>query len=73
MIAETQNQYFYIVSYFLDGRFIKWEEVIGETRFALDVADEMTLFVPDQDGSVKEKVVSTEALSDDEYRVFLVS
>ena len=49
MIAETQNQYFYIVSYFLDGRFIKWEEVIGETRFDLDVADEMTLFVPDQD------------------------
>ena len=47
--------------------------MIGETRFALDVADEMTLFVPDQDSSVKAKVVSTEAVSDDEYRVFLVS
>ena len=73
MIAETQNQYFYIVSYFLDCSFVKWEEVIGETRFDLDIADEMTLFVPDQEGSVKAKVVSTEALSDDEYRVFLVS
>ena len=58
MIAETQNQYFYIISYFLDGRFVKWEEVIGETRFELDVADEMTLFVPDQQSSVKAKVVS---------------
>ena len=73
MIAETQNQYFYVVSYFLDGRFVKWEEVIGETRFDLDVADEITLFVPERDSSVKAKVVSTEALSEDEYRVFLIS
>lgn len=73
MIAERQDQYFYMVSYFLDGNFVKCEEVIQPTQFNLDVADEVSLFVPDRDSHVNAKVVNTEAISEDEYRVFLVS
>lgn len=73
MITETENQYFYIISYFLNGHFVKWEEVVQRDQFNIDIADELTLFLPSQDNYVSAKVVSTEVVSEDEYKVFLVS
>lgn len=62
---------FCIYDYYLDGVFLKWEEAIGECP----------VFIPGQDWvvnledgtQVKGKIIETEAVSEDERRVYLSS
>ena len=65
------NRYFCIFDYFLDGAFLKWEEIEGECPI-LVVGEELVINL--EDGSkVTGKIIETEFVSENERRVFLSS
>ena len=62
---------FCILDYYLDGVFLKWEEVIGECPILIPGQD---WIVNLEDGTqIKGKILETEALSEDERKVYLKS
>ena len=62
---------FCIYDYYLDGVFLKWEEVIGACPVLIPGQDWVVNL---EDGTqVKGKIVETEAISEDERRVYLSS
>ncbi len=69
MKKRKKGQHFYILDYFLDGYFLKWEEVKGNCPvYGQDWV------VSRQDGTeVVTKVVGIEPISEDERRIFLGS
>lgn len=71
----TQNtqrlQHFCIYDYYLDGVYLKWEEVEGECPILVHGQD---LVIELEDGTqITAKIVETEAVSENERRVFLNS
>ncbi|MGL4881729.1 MAG: hypothetical protein ACRC8K_11765 [Waterburya sp.] len=71
----TQNtqklQHFCIYDYYLDGVYLKWEEVEGECPILVHGQD---LVIDLEDGTqITAKIVETEAVSENERRVFLNS
>ena len=69
MMTKQEHKRFYILDYFLDGEFLKWEEVEVECPTRGDICS-----ISLEDGSeIHPKVVETEQISEDEMRVFLSS
>ena len=69
MRKREKGQHVYILDYFLDGYFLKWEEVEGNCPV---YGQEWV--VSRQDGTeVVTKVVGTEPISEHEHRIFLCS
>ncbi len=62
---------FCIFDYYLDGVFLKWEEVTGQCPVLIPGQDWVVNL---EDGTqVTAKIVETEAISEDERRVYLSS
>ncbi len=69
--TAQKGRYFCIFDYFLDGAFLKWEEVEGECPVFIPGQD---LVVSLEDGTqITGKIVETEAVSENERRIFLSS
>lgn len=69
---DTQKrQHFCIYDYYLDGVYLKWEEVAGECPILVHGEN---LVVKLEDGTqITAKIVETESVSENERRVFLSS
>ena len=66
-----EKKSFCIFDYYLDGTFLKWEEVTGQCPVLTPGQDWVVNL---EDGTqVKGKIVETEAVSEDERKVFLRS
>ncbi len=66
-----KNRYFCILQYYLDGVFLKWEEVTGECPILTPGQDWVVNL---EDGTqITAKIVETEATSEDERKVYLSS
>jgi hypothetical protein len=70
MNLPTGLKHFYIYDYFLDGCFLKWEEVHED---CLPLKGETRELHTNDGHSILAKVTGTEPLSESEYRIFLVS
>ncbi len=70
MSIKQENQKFYIFDYFLDGHFFKWEEVIGED---LPLYGEVKVISPKAGVDISAKIVGTEKVSENEYRILMDS
>lgn len=66
-----QGNKFCIFDYYLDGEFLKWEEVTGQCPILTPGQDWV---VNMEDGTqIKGEIVETQAVSEDERKVFLKS
>ncbi len=73
-----KDRYFCIFDYFLDGVFLRWEEVFLKWE---EVKEECPVFIPGQDlvvsledgTQITGKIVETDLISEDERRIFLSS
>lgn len=66
-----KNRYFCIFDYFLDGVFLKWEEVKDECPVFIRGQD---WIVNLEDGTqITAKIIETELISENERRIFLRS
>lgn len=73
MINKTtpKNRYFCIFDYFLDGVFLKWEEVKGECPVLIQGQE---WIVDLENGTrITAKFIETEVISENERRIFLSS
>lgn len=69
--TTPNNRYFCIFDYFLDGVFLKWEEVKGECPILTPGKDWVLNL---EDGTqITAKIIETEAISENERRIFLCS
>ncbi len=69
MIPHREGKHFYIFDYFLDGYFLKWEEVEGN---CLTCGEFCSISL--EDGTkINAQVVETEEISENEMRIFLSS
>ncbi|HHP7229585.1 MAG TPA: hypothetical protein ACFCUY_01850 [Xenococcaceae cyanobacterium] len=69
--TTTKNRYFCIFDYYLDGVFLRWEEVQGECPVMIQGQN---LAINLEDGTqITAKIVETETISDNERRIFLSS
>jgi hypothetical protein len=71
-IRTTQkNRHFCIFDYFLDGVFLRWEEIEGECPVFVRGQDWVINL---EDGTqISAKIIETEAISENERRIFLRS
>lgn len=70
-INTQENRHFCIYDYFLDGVFLRWEEVTGNCPVIVSGQDWVISL---EDGTkVTTKVTGTEAVSENEQRIFLSS
>ncbi len=69
MVANQEHRQFYIFDYFLDGYFLKWEEVEHECP----ACGEVFSISPEDGTKIHPKVVEIEPISEDELRIFLSS
>lgn len=69
--ATTKNRYFCIFDYFLDGEFLKWEEVTGECPVLICGQDCVVRL--DDGTEITAKIIGTEVVSENEHRIFLSS
>lgn len=68
---SLKNKYFCIFDYYLDGVFLKWEEIIGECPI---LACGAKLVVSLEDGTqVTGKIVETQLKSENERHIYLSS
>ncbi len=68
---DGQDGYFCIFDYFLDGVFLRWEEVKGQCPVLVHGQDWVISL---EDGThITAKIIETEALSENERRIFLRS
>ncbi|MDJ0902072.1 MAG: hypothetical protein QNJ55_25045 [Xenococcus sp. MO_188.B8] len=66
-----QGRSFCIFDYYLDGEFLKWEEVIGHCPVLIPGQDWVVNL---EDGTqITAKIVETEAVSEDERKIYLSS
>ncbi len=76
--TTQKDRYFCIFDYFLDGVFLRWEEVFLKWE---EVREECPVFITGQnlvvsleDGTkITGKIVETDLISEDERRIFLSS
>lgn len=69
MTPQQEGKHFYIFDYFLDGSFLKWEEVLDKYPTCGEFCS-ITL----EDGTeIHAKVIETEKISDNELKIFLSS
>ena len=69
MLPKQKGKHFYILDYFLDGYFLKWEEVKGNCPVC-----GQSLVVNLKNGTeVVTQVVETEQISENELRILLSS
>ena len=70
--TNTQkSKYFCIFDYFLDGIFLKWEEIEGECPILVR-GEKLTLDL--EDGTtITAKLLETKSISDNERQIFLTS
>ena len=69
MIAKQERKNFFIFDYFLDGEFLKWEEV----EVDCPACGEVCSIILDDGTEIHPKVVETEKISEDELRIYLSS
>ena len=69
MLTKQKNQHFHILDYFLDGQFLKWEEVEGNSP----VFGQYWVVNLENDTEVVTKVVAIEPISETESRILLSS
>ena len=70
-ITTQQDRHFCIFDYFLDGAFLKWEEAEEQCPAFFRGQDWVINL---EDGTqIKAKVIDTEAVSENERRIFLRS
>jgi hypothetical protein len=68
---KQRRQHFCIYDYYLDGVYLKWEEVEGECPILVHGQD---LVINLEDGTqITAKIVETESVSENERRIFLNS
>ncbi len=68
---DGQDGHFCIFDYFLDGVFLKWEEVEGECPILIKGRK---LVVSLEDGTqITAKIIETEMVSENERKIFLRS
>lgn len=68
---REENKYFCIFDYYLDGVFLKWEEIHGECPI---LNPESKLVVNLEDGTqVTGKIVETKPISENERHIYLSS
>ena len=66
-----KRKQFCILDYYLDGEFLKWEEVIGQCPVLIPGQDWVVNL---EDGTqINAKILETEAISEDERKVYLSS
>lgn len=69
MTNRKKGKHFHILDYFLDGHFLKWEEIDGDCpvygqRWVVNLKDGTEIVTT---------VVGTEQISENEHRIFLCS
>ena len=69
--VTRKDRYFCIFDYFLDGEFLKWEEIKGECPI-LACGDDWVISL-DDGTEITTKIVGIEAVSESERRIFLSS
>lgn len=68
---SQKNRYFCIFDYYLDGVFLKWEEIQGECPILIH-GEEFVLSL--EDGTqITAKIVETQLISENERHIFLRS
>jgi hypothetical protein len=70
MEETSQLKHYCIYEYFLDGYFLKWQQM---RECYLPVEDELREIETKDGKIIKAKVVRTDKVSDSEYKVLLVS
>ena len=68
---KQEDRYFCIFDYFLDGVFLKWEEVQGECPVFIHGEDWVVHL--ENGTQITAKIIETEVISDNERRIFLSS
>jgi hypothetical protein len=66
-----KNQYFCIFDYYLDGVFIKWEEIKGECPI-LTHGEELVVSL-DDGTQITAEIIDTKLISENERHIFLRS
>jgi hypothetical protein len=66
----SQLKHFCIYEYYLDGYFLKWEQM---KECYLPVEDEIREILNKEGEAIKVKVLRTDKISDSEYKVLLES
>jgi len=67
----AERKYFWIIDYFLDGKYLKWEEVLG-TFPTLTKGKKIAVGL-DNGKEVTGTIIETKFVSDDEQQVYLSS
>ena len=70
MSVTHEHKKFYICDYFLDGYFLNSKETLGED---LPRAGELKVIHPKAGVEISAKIVDTEQVSENEYRIFMDS
>ena len=68
---SQQTRHFCIFDYFLDGAFLRWEEVTGNCPVL--VPGQEWVISLDDGTQISTKVIETEVVSENEHRIFLRS
>jgi len=69
VFIKQKGKHFYILDYFLDGHFLKWEEYEGN----LPVCGQTVVINLEHGNEIVTQVVETEQISENESRIFLSS
>jgi hypothetical protein len=68
--TKSEKKKFYIFEYFLDGYFLKWEQVIGED---IPRYGQFKAIMSKAGDDISARIVGTEKISDNEYRILMDS
>ena len=69
MVSKQKDKHFYILDYFLDGYFLKWEEV----KDNCPVCGQYLVLNLENGTEVVAQVLETEEISENEVRILLSS
>lgn len=69
MLTKQENRHFHIFDYFLDGKFLKWEECQGD----FPVCGQSWVVNLENGTKVVAQVVEIEQISETEHRILLSS
>ncbi len=69
MFSKPKHRHFHIFEYFLDGNYLKWEEIEGD----LPVSGQYWVINLEDNTQVVTKVVEIEPISETESRIMLTS
>ena len=68
---SATRKYFCIIDYFLDGKYLKWEEVLG--TFPMLTKGKKIAVSLDNGKEITGTITETKFVSDDEQQVYLTS